>query len=149
MNKQKLIAEMAEAIAAEHSGLTGYSTEHSAELAQAAYAVVGSSMEPTDEIRRAYDEWLETDEGVQRGLELNSAYREWMSHAWQAACEYRDKYWQEKVGLLAAECRDALNVAHAYMQPTNTSGVYARQQVERQIQICQQALTQTKGAQDV
>jgi hypothetical protein len=51
----------------------------------------------TDEIRRAYDEWLETDEGVQRGLELNSAYREWMSHAWQAACEYRDKYWQEKV----------------------------------------------------
>lgn len=46
----------------------------------------------------------------------------------------------ERLFLLTAENRDALNASLQYMTPENTSGVYARKQVERQIKSCEAAL---------
>lgn len=47
-----------------------------------------------------------------------------------------------KLGLCVAESRDALCAAEVYMNPTNTSGMYARKQVKEQMERCQLALSE-------
>lgn len=49
---------------------------------------------------------------------------------------------KEKLLLLASESRDALHAALQYMEPSNTTGIYARNQVKAQIRRCELACSE-------